>query len=107
MSYPLYLVKVEAESHGKHLRHKILVTTTGNEQLEADFVNRHGWVPLNDLVAQNASLVGSLEPRSGKNSDLMQVRCTMNPVRDPDLESDGSSFGVMRVRTRIHKKAKL
>ena len=40
--------KVEAERHGKHLRHKILVTT-GDSGREADLVDKHGWVPLSDL----------------------------------------------------------
>ena len=41
--------KVEAERHGRHLRHKILVTTGDSGGREADLVDKHGWVPLSDL----------------------------------------------------------
>ena len=41
-------MKVEAERHGKQLRYKILVAG-GESRVEADLINKRGWIPLNDL----------------------------------------------------------
>ena len=79
--------KVETRRHANHLRHKILVASADNdEQLEADLVNKHGWVPLQELMAQMSPVaVESLQPRKSHHSDLMQIFFTSGTTGAPKM----------------------
>ncbi len=77
--------KVEAETHPAHLKHKILVSTGDRVDEQARLVSSCGWIPLSELVSQNASQAANLAPVETKSSDIMQIFFTSGTTGAPKM----------------------